>query len=202
MDSKYEMRELGNRDWQWPPLTNPIYVLDWNNFCFSYSVRKRQMKMIHNGLVEVDHVRPLKVEELEDYLPSEWFGPKTDGDGKKGTIVMMKDPTVSAMGSFTDFNVWDVELSSEEMINFTLCRNQVEGNLLPWNSDDWTFTQDIEEDEFSVETLEYEDLCMRKERLTIFPERQTVEAGFALCEVLGGDLVITKKESDYVEVIT
>ena len=207
VDSVYEMRELGNRDWQWPPLTNPVNVLDWNNFCLSYSVSKRQMKMIHNGVVEVDHVRPVEVEGVEDYLPSEWFSPMTDGIKThnltmKGTIVLMKDPTVSAMGSFTDFNVWDVELSSEEMINFTLCRGQVEGSLLPWNSEDWTFTEDIGEDEFSVETVEYKDLCWSKERLTVFPDRLTVQAGFELCQVLGGDLVVTKQEEDYEEVMT
>ena len=59
------------------------------------------------------------------------------------------------MGSFTDFNVWRTELSTEEMINFTECRQEMAGNLLAWNSEDWTFTPDIEEEEFSVERIDF-----------------------------------------------
>lgn len=77
------MRTIGNRDWQWPPLTNPVNILDWNHFCTSYSVDKRHMKMVHNGNLEVDHVRPEEVASLEDYLPSQWFGPNLDGTKTK-----------------------------------------------------------------------------------------------------------------------
>ena len=79
----FEMRSIGNRDWQWPPLTNPVNILEWNHFCTSYSVNKRHMKMVHNGNLEVDHVRPEEVASLEDYLPSEWFGPNLDGTKTK-----------------------------------------------------------------------------------------------------------------------
>ena len=79
----FEMRTIGNRDWQWPPLTNPVNILDWNHFCTSYSVDKRHMKMVHNGNLEVDHVRPEEVASLEDYLPSQWFGPNLDGTKTK-----------------------------------------------------------------------------------------------------------------------
>lgn len=77
------MRTIGNRDWQWPPLTNPVNILEWNHFCTSYSVGKRHMKMVHNGNLEVDHVRPIEVASLEDYLPSQWFGPNLDGTKTK-----------------------------------------------------------------------------------------------------------------------
>ena len=99
------MRTLGNRDWQWPPLTNPVNIREWNHFCTSYSVARRHMRsvdvmmikmmiimmmmmmmmirMMHNGVIEVDHVRPQEVANLEDYLPSEWFGPNLDGTKTK-----------------------------------------------------------------------------------------------------------------------
>ena len=79
VDQKQEMRSLGNRDWQWPPLSEPVNILDWNHFCISYSVPNRHMKLMHNGVLEVDHVRPQEVAQLEDYLPSQWFGPMLDG---------------------------------------------------------------------------------------------------------------------------
>ena len=93
------MRTLGNRDWQWPPLTSPVNIREWNHFCTSYSAARRHMRsgdvrimmmmmmmmirMMHNGVIEVDHVRPQEVANLEDYLPSEWFGPNLDGTRTK-----------------------------------------------------------------------------------------------------------------------
>ena len=41
------------------------------------------IRMMHNGVIEVDHVRPQEVANLEDYLPSEWFGPNLDGTRTK-----------------------------------------------------------------------------------------------------------------------
>ena len=42
-------------------------------------------------------------------------------------------PLASAMGSFTDFNVWSRVLSDEEMVGFTNCRQMLQGDLIPWN---------------------------------------------------------------------
>ena len=39
------------------------------------------MKLVHNGILEVDHVRPEEVTQLDDYLPSSWFGPFTENNG-------------------------------------------------------------------------------------------------------------------------
>ena len=114
--------------------------------------------------------------------------------------MLKKDPTRSAMGSFTDFNVWRRELRTEEMVNFTECRQEMVGSLLAWNSEDWTFTSDIEEEEFSVETVDFNSLCSSRPRLTIFPERITAQEAFRLCSVFGGDLVVTREEAQYVEV--
>ena len=113
---------------------------------------------------------------------------------------MKKHPQLSAMGSLTDFNVWDRELSTEEMINLTLCRAEMVGSLLAWDSQDWIFTEHIGEDEFSVESVDFSSLCSSKERLTIFPESLTADESFELCETFGGNLVVTKDKSDYDEV--
>ena len=83
VDQVPEMREIGNRDWQWPPLQKPVNILDWNHFCISYSVTKRQMQLYHDGVLEVDHIRPEQVADLDDYLPSQWFGPNLDGTKTK-----------------------------------------------------------------------------------------------------------------------
>ena len=68
----------------------------------------------------------------------------------------------SAMGSFTDFNVWDRELSEEEMAEFTRCGSLMRGSLIPWNSSDWMFTPDIAPEEYSLETVEFSSMCSPK----------------------------------------
>ena len=39
------------------------------------------MKLMHNGIIEVDHVRPEEVMKLDDHLPASWFGPFTENNG-------------------------------------------------------------------------------------------------------------------------
>ena len=68
----------------------------------------------------------------------------------------------SAMGSFTDFNVWDRELSEEEMVEFTRCGSLMRGSLIPWNSSDWMFTPDIAPEEYRMETVEIRSMCSSK----------------------------------------
>ena len=46
-------------------------------------LHRRQMKLMHNGIIEVDHVRPEEVTKLDDHLPASWFGPFTE---KNGTV--------------------------------------------------------------------------------------------------------------------
>ena len=71
-------------------------------------------------------------------------------------------PTNAAMGSFTDFNVWDRALSEEEMMEFTRCGSLMRGSLLAWNSSDWMFTPDIAPEEFRLETVEFSSMCSTK----------------------------------------
>ena len=68
----------------------------------------------------------------------------------------------SAMGSFTDFNVWDQELTLEQMRQFTLCNVRMKGNLIPWDINDWTVTSDVSPDEYRFETVEFRNLCSEK----------------------------------------
>ena len=49
------------------------------------------MKLIHNGILEVDHVRPEEVTLLDDYLPSSWFGPFTENNGTVRTDSLSTD---------------------------------------------------------------------------------------------------------------
>ena len=63
------------------------------------------------------------------------------------------DPIEASQGSFTDFNVWDYELTQEQMRNFTKCVKIMKGNLIPWNIEDWMMTPNIAQKEYKVENL-------------------------------------------------
>ena len=69
---------------------------------------------------------------------------------------------VSAMGSFSDFNVWDKELTLDQMRDFTQCKVRMKGNLIPWDINDWTVTSDVSPDEYRFETVEFRNLCSEK----------------------------------------
>ena len=90
---------------------------------------------------------------------------------------MRKLQNVAAMGSFTDFNVWSVELSEEEMKDFTKCVRMMKGNLIPWNISDWMFTPDIQPDEYSQETVEFHTMCSTNVTfLTLFPNFDVISS--------------------------
>ena len=178
------MRDLGNRNLHWPMFKNPVEINEWENFCISYSAKTRHIRMIKNGILEVEHVRPIEVSEFEDHLPSDWFGPIERENVccmryqfiihikfrifktpifQKGIIAMKKKCYgVSAMGSFTDFNVWDKELTLEQMRQFTQCKVRMMGNLIPWDINDWTVTTDISSYEYRYETVDFRSLCSTK----------------------------------------
>ena len=41
------------------------------------------------------------------------------------------------MGYLTDLQFWNKALSYDEMLQITTCQSYPEGNLIPWNTDDW-----------------------------------------------------------------
>ena len=69
-----EMRDRGNRNWHWPMFKNPVEINEWENFCISYGAQTRRIRMIKNGILEEEHVRPIEVSEFADHIPSDWFG--------------------------------------------------------------------------------------------------------------------------------
>lgn len=70
--------------------------------------------------------------------------------------------SVSAMGSFTDFNVWNRDLTEAEMKDFTNCLKEMKGDLIEWNIDDWMFTEDIDEIEYTTEEINLDSMCKFK----------------------------------------
>ena len=111
------------------------------------------------------------------------------------------DPIEASQGSFTDFNVWDYELTQEQMRNFTKCVKIMKGNLIPWNIENWMMTPSIAQKEYKVENIEFNEICSSsKNKITVFLEHQTIQASMQLCQSFGGTLIKTETRKDYEEV--
>ena len=201
LDQIVKARGEGNRNWHWPKLTNPIHIQEWNHFCTGYSAISRRMLMMHNGIIEIDHTRPKMVEQLEDFLPSQWFGPMKDGTKgedefltMKGLVAMKKD---LLQGSFTDFNVWNSLLSVDEMKRFTLCQENMQGSLLPWRGDDWQMTEGIGAEEYNEVEMEFKKICSLTSKYLFLPEQLAFQESINVCRKFKGQMVITETEDDY-----
>ena len=87
VDNEREMINKGNRDWHWLKMRNPIKILDWNSFCISYNTKTKQVKLMHNGILELNYTRPPEVGNLDDHIPTEWFRPNMNGFVKPLTML-------------------------------------------------------------------------------------------------------------------
>ena len=77
------------------------------------------------------------------------------------------------MGSFTDLNVWSKDLTEDEMREFTKCGSMMNGDLIPWNIDDWMFTPDIDPSEYKVESVDFDSMCLPQVSYTGISDNNT-----------------------------
>ena len=105
-----------------------------------------------------------------------------------------------SLGIFTDFNVWDDELTEDQMRIFTKCVQIMKGNLIPWNAQDWMMTPDISQKEYKVETIDFNEICQTKNEMAVFLEHLTIQEGMSLCQSFGGTIVKTQTSVDYEQV--
>ena len=194
-----ESRKAGNRNWHWPKFAAPVNIKDWNHFCIGYSSITKKIILMHNGNIEVEHTRPDSVKDIEDFVPSQWFGRMEDGSKmenltRRGILLLKKE---NVQGSITDLNVWDSLLSTEEMQTFTMCVKNMKGSFLPWKGDNWEMSPEIGLDEFEVMEKSFEEICSPPSRFLFLPERITWDEAILVCNQFQGKLVVTEVEKDY-----
>ena len=112
-----------------------------------------------------------------------------------------EDDAHAVQGSFTDFNVWDKVLTVQEMKDFTLCHYDMKGSLIPWNSEDWVFTEEIDASEYELGEVEFSKLCSMKGRLEMFPDKVIISTALNTCKIFGGTMVVTEEDKDYDELL-
>ena len=113
---------------------------------------------MHNGVLELNFTRSQELKVLDDYIPLSWF------TSSNLFVSDRHSSTETFHSSFTNFNVWDLEFSDDQMRNFTQCSVKMEGNLIPWNIDTWNLDLRYH----NTKSIEQVSLC--KQKVKIFNE--------------------------------
>ena len=101
------------------------------------------------------------------------------------------------LGYLTDFQIWDKALTYEEMIQITTCQSFPEGNLIPWNVNDWAIDNKTLGGKLQIVEVESNLFCPKPTRYLHFPGRNAAKfhtmADF--CQMFCGIVVnITTRE--------
>ena len=104
-------------------------------------------------------------------------------------------------GYLTDVQIWDQALSYEEMVKITTCKSFAEGNLLPWNIDDWTLIHDTHIDKIKQVEVDSRLFCPKQSRYLYFPGTNagTFESLPEFCQMFGGEVVNTTTKEQVVD---
>ena len=86
----------------------------------------------------------------------------------------------SMIGRITDLNVWNSSFSEEDMAEWLQCKNVSHGNVVAWETSQWTL-ENVTESEMAIT-----DIC-QNERLFMFPPETALDSG-EICKQLGGHL--------------
>ena len=81
----------------------------------------------------------------------------------------------------TDVNIWNISMTTQDMVSWTNCNNNQNGNIVIWDVKRWILTG-LEKLEINVSSLCEINLVIRK----IFPNKRNYQNSVNLCKGLGG----------------
>ncbi|KAK7022743.1 hypothetical protein SK128_021286 [Halocaridina rubra] len=160
------VRPVIARNWNFQILKQPLWMFRWYHLCFTYNHTQSLIKTYING----------ELSNEQEYN----IGEPVYGD--KLTLGQGATPERSFSGMLTQVNVWDRELSIDEIASISSCKNDPKGNYISWDAG-WKFLKIT-----SVEQA-LEDFCQNEDTYIhfIFPNMAYNSALF-ICQALGTDL--------------
>ena len=156
-------------------------MLTWRHTCFAFSLEDGNSIMYENGKLVTEKVFDEVVEfgkKLSDFIAEEiTFGCYLFDNG------MQSHP-----GVVTDFQLFGRVLSHRELEKWTGCEERIEGDLVSWDKEDWTFQ--TSGNGSRVEYLEFEkEVCdLRNMSHHFFPAKRIFEKALDLCDKVSGKL--------------
>ena len=93
----------------------PIKIFDWQNVCLSYNKHTHSIYHVHNGrIVYQAKVRDENIRIRKDFLSY--------------TTIFS-----NSRGAFTDLQVYSKPMSTEDLIRWTSCQYEDQGDVFQWN---------------------------------------------------------------------
>ena len=108
------------------------------------------------------------------------------------------------MGYLTDLQFWNKALSYDEMLQITTCQSYPEGNLIPWNTDDWELHDGNNRNKTHLlEEVEVDStfFCPKQSKYLFLPKAGTIETLPEFCQMFGGEVANTTTKDQVGEIL-
>ena len=108
------------------------------------------------------------------------------------------DSRLTHSGQITDFNIWSKVLLNEEMVEWTKCNKNMNGDILNWNIATWTITNMVEYDFVDVTKL-----CKRQDfELVRMPNLWSQSRAINVCRRFKGSLNVISNEYEQEQILS
>ena len=108
------------------------------------------------------------------------------------------DSRLTHSGQITDFNIWSKVLMNEEMVEWTKCNMNMNGDILNWNIATWIITNMVEYDFGDVTKL-----CKRQDfELVRMPNLWSQSRAINVCRRFKGSLNVISNEYEQEQILS
>ena len=108
------------------------------------------------------------------------------------------DSRLTHSGQITDFNIWSKVLLNEEMVEWTKCNKNMNGDILNWNIATWIITNMVEYDFGDVTKL-----CKRQDfELVRMPNLWSQSRAINVCRRFKGSLNVISNEYEQEQILS
>ena len=172
----------------------PYNLMVWRHTCFSLSRTTGRFRLVENGEKVWDKTTPEVVEWMKNLKLSAKV--LTLGCLYR-TVGTMK---MSMFGSVTDAQVFNRGLKDEEMESITSCKENINGDIISWEANDWSLRSPFNTTE--VEVLDFEkDICHQPEQgMILVPHKLSFQDSIHACARLSGEIAsyVNKEEHNQI----
>ena len=154
----------------------------WNHFCWRVDSNGSNVLFL-NGDIEHKFNNPLVVIPSKDKSQSVFLiGQEQD------TLRGHFNQDQAFRGRISGLNLWNYTLSDEIIKLISSCHEHLEGNVITWAVNDWTYIN------VDPKPMNSSDFCSKKKELFLFPFRTSLNEAHQICKVHGGNLFAPENE--------
>ena len=166
-------------------------AMKWNHVCLSYTNSTSNLRIVSNGEIILD-------EELEglkqnnEKIPIQFLG--------NFAIMRSYFPELNSfsplVGKMTDVNIWNISMTTQDMVSWTNCNNNDSGNIVNWEVDNWIVTG-LDKEIVNDQILCQKDVVTMK----VFVHKKNYQDSLDFCSRVGGNLTVADSSSKATEMM-